>query len=1033
MSRVTLGVEALTAHDNRGRPLSFHRPLRAALVALLFTVLAGSSTATATDTAAMPDASTLEPNRLIVRFDRKVFEPTPEDVRLAIASPTQSALSTVLRNPKSVRRLIGRDPTAFELKLLRDFPNTPEARLTQYFVLDYDDENARLLAESAIKADARFEYVARDARVSTRAAVPADLYYSSGTGRTGNGQYQWGMFALRFPDALDKVTGTALVGVMDGGVSPNHPDLLQNVRPQFSRNFTAAGFGPQGAQFPNDLSDEVWGDLPSGSVPSRGHGTHVAGIIAAAWDGGVGVAGGCPDCSLAIAKDSAPTGAALASALNFLIDSGIQVVNMSFENPGISCSTAGLESFCDALAKAAAADVVVVAAAGNRRSSTLPFPASIDGVVAAGGLQIGPSGYGFWEGRANLTRVLITNTANGAVQNPPPNDVQLNYPFGSSYSSKLKLLAPATEVLSTIHPNAVWSPFATPDEHLSSLDETFTYVLNGQNRTISTGPASSVGWGTMSGTSMAAPHVAALAGLVRTANPLTVASSIESLLQTTGSQDIAHDGRFFTVPDAGAAVDDTLGGETTVNRLTAMFSFWSVDREEHFYTVAPQVANAALRGTLLPAASGGAYTFRTTGNFVLDPIQFPAVMCDLSPCFAPGDPFVKPRALFNVWVGYRNPYYPAQQLKALFRLSKAMPNGSTKHAYAVDFAERNEFVINRGYQFDGVEGFVVGAGQTQPPGTVRLCRKTYAGPATNRADDFMLFLDDSTSGPVCAQNNDCYAPNGNCGINVVYSEPLGLPLHIGYVVPTFNSADDDQDSLPYGLEISEGRNPNAKDNDIFTLARLFAFQQSFDWNYRLAGEGEVSSLASLLSSGQLSRTQSVQNHMSAAEHFNVFAPIIRLYRAYFVRFPDFGGLDYWTRQFRFGVPPSSISQNFASSQEFQQATGGLSNAGFITYCYQVVLGRQPDSGGYNYWLGQLDSGARNRGEVMLAFSESAEYQAASLNRVWMSMLYHGMFRRTPDQGGYDFWLGQLDAGWSLDQVIPYFFYSTEYRLRFLPS
>ena len=111
----------------------------------------------------------------------------------------------------------------------------------------------------------------------------------------------------------------------------------------------------------------------------------------------------------------------------------------------------------------------------------------------------------------------------------------------------------------------------------------------------------------------------------------------------------------------------------------------------------------------------------------------------------------------------------------------------------------------------------------------------------------------------------------------------------------------------------------------------------------------------------------------------------------------------------------------------------MSNAGFITYCYQVVLGRQPDSGGYNYWLGQLDSGARNRGEVMLAFSESAEYQAASLNRVWMSMLYHGMFRRTPDQGGYDFCFFQLDAVWSLDQVIPYFFYSTEYRLRFLTS
>lgn len=40
--------------------------------------------------------------------------------------------------------------------------------------------------------------------------------------------------------------------------------------------------------------------------------------------------------------------------------------------------------------------------------------------------------------------------------------------------------------------------------------------------------------------------------------------------------------------------------------------------------------------------------------------------------------------------------------------------------------------------------------------------------------------------------------------------------------------------------------------------------------------------------------------------------------------------------------------------------------------YKNVLGRDADTGGLNYWLGQLNSGAETRYEVLLGFSESAE-------------------------------------------------------------
>ena len=43
--------------------------------------------------------------------------------------------------------------------------------------------------------------------------------------------------------------------------------------------------------------------------------------------------------------------------------------------------------------------------------------------------------------------------------------------------------------------------------------------------------------------------------------------------------------------------------------------------------------------------------------------------------------------------------------------------------------------------------------------------------------------------------------------------------------------------------------------------------------------------------------------------------------------------------------------------------------------YKNVLDREADTSGLNYWLGQLNSGAETRYEVLLGFSESAENKA----------------------------------------------------------
>jgi hypothetical protein len=46
------------------------------------------------------------------------------------------------------------------------------------------------------------------------------------------------------------------------------------------------------------------------------------------------------------------------------------------------------------------------------------------------------------------------------------------------------------------------------------------------------------------------------------------------------------------------------------------------------------------------------------------------------------------------------------------------------------------------------------------------------------------------------------------------------------------------------------------------------------------------------------------------------------------------------------------------------------------------------------------------------------------------MAYVGMLRRSPDPGGFNFWVGRLDAGRSVQELINGFLGSTEYRRRF---
>ena len=68
--------------------------------------------------------------------------------------------------------------------------------------------------------------------------------------------------------------------------------------------------------------------------------------------------------------------------------------------------------------------------------------------------------------------------------------------------------------------------------------------------------------------------------------------------------------------------------------------------------------------------------------------------------------------------------------------------------------------------------------------------------------------------------------------------------------------------------------------------------------------------------------------------------------------------------------------NFAASAEFKSIYGQVGNADFVRLVYRNVMGREPETGGFQYWVSRLDQGT-SRGGVMTGFSESSEFRSRS--------------------------------------------------------
>jgi major intracellular serine protease len=189
------------------------------------------------------------------------------------------------------------------------------------------------------------------------------------------------------------------VAVLDTGCDVNHPDLKGKIKGY--RNFTD---DDQGAE--DNVTDY------------SGHGTHVAGTIAANEDG-QGVIGVAPHADLLVVKVLAGSRGSgkydwIVNGIQYAIDQGADVISMSLGGPS------DYEPLHEVIQRAVAANVSVVCAAGNEgdsNSSTdeFSYPASYNEVISVGSI-----------------------------------DLQRNSSYFTNSNNEVDLVAPGEKILSTI-------------------------------------------------------------------------------------------------------------------------------------------------------------------------------------------------------------------------------------------------------------------------------------------------------------------------------------------------------------------------------------------------------------------------------------------------------------------------------------------------------------------------------------------------------------------------------------------------------
>ena len=612
--------------------------------------------------------------------------------------------------------------------------------------------------------------------------IPDDPLFAPPVGDCDPTRYQWGSYAMRLPEAWQYVRGHAKVLVVDTGLETDHPDL---------RAFGPSGPFPDwfiGGNFRPHLSFSYWhdrcnvGETDPDAQRQAVHGTHTSGIVAATPDNGLGVAGTCWHCPLAMAsfngvQTAQATMSIAAQALTEAADKGTQVATMSFgvydgcpAPPGQTGSTA----LCEALDMFTNREIAFAAASGNDLDE-VELPGIHADVVAAGAVATGGS---HWD-RRNQEGCPF-----------PPS----LFECGSNYSQDpgirtLDLAAPGQLVLSTVFTG---HGYHTGDPPPPGSDR----GCGDQHPTDGDPGNDADGYGACTGTSMSSPYTAGVLALLRTANPLLTRWQLREVLKATASGAGVWDQKLgYGVPDAAAGVEQvqgTVAGEILMNRASPMFRLYSADHDTHLFTTSPQAAVAEIEGV-----GDRGFTSDPAAALV---VGYPSL---------PGDTNPEARAAFWLFTGPVAPDGTAQSLIPLYRLTRDrfedIPfcgDGTSETTRASGYSsvagEIRTFhtagAFNDGVRYfpEGIEGYLYPTAATPPAGAQQLIRYY-----DDVRDDWLLLLE---SEPPPPGYDDTIATSGGA--------PNGEAL--GWVLP---NVDSDGDGVIDAWEGLLGTDPHNPDTD----------------------------------------------------------------------------------------------------------------------------------------------------------------------------------------------------------------------------
>jgi hypothetical protein len=236
-------------------------------------------------------------------------------------------------------------------------------------------------------------------------------------------------------------------------------------------------------------------------------------------------------------------------------------------------------------------------------------------------------------------------------------------------------------------------------------------------------------------------------------------------------------------------------------------------------------------------------------------------------------------------------------------------------------------------------------------------------------------------------------PTGTHDIEAVYTASGALQDSSGTVTQTVNAAPGE-----------------------LTPNELYVSQMYLDTLNRPVDQGGLLYWSSQLDRG-MPRAEVADLLTHSAEYFGIV--IQGAYHQYLGRAADGPGLAYWIGQMQSGLTDQQLEAAFIGSPEFYQHAGGTDKA-WVEALYSSLLGRPPDTAGWNYWTEALARGA-SRAAVAYGFAASSEREAQMVQEDYQHFLH-----RSANDAEVAYWVEQVAHGMTNEDVMAGFLASPEY-------